>query len=199
MQCTHPVKPIIIFSVRKHIPTLSLIWSSSFQPETNGTLTVFTFNAKKNQFTAILCKCLVSVMYMISVHTCVCVYVGEAVNWAPSCIQNLSGTQRPFCPSATCGNNPSMSAATQCTHTQLRLHSHSSFREMCFGYLVLSVNVIALWLVIFVMSGSQWLYKPVTSRHLPTNQPNQNHRDLNLPTLTKRVRREKIILIKTFK
>lgn len=119
-------------------------------------------------------------VYDLSAHVC----VGEAVNWAPSCIQNLSGTQRPFCPSATCGNNPSMSANTQCTQATTASLTFF-FWEMCFSYLVLSVNVITLWLVIFVMSGSQWLYKPVTSRHLPSNQPNQNHRDINLPTLTK--------------
>jgi len=46
-------------------------------------------------------------------------------------------------------------------HTHTHTHTHATtasltfFGEMCFGYPVFSVNVIALWLVIFVMSGSQ--------------------------------------------
>lgn len=82
--------------------------------------------------------CIIQYSSAIYVFICVCVFrMCRAVNWEPSCTLNLSGTQRLFCPSATCGNNLSMSAATHYTLTHAYTHYSLKRWGFFFFFLVL--------------------------------------------------------------
>lgn len=83
------------------------------------------------------------------------------------------------------------------------MHTHATtasltffFSEMCFGYLVLSVNVIALWLVIFCdvrKPVAIQTYNQQAFAHKSTKPKPQWNKPANP---YERVRKEKIILIK---